>query len=101
MRRWSVFQIESQLLTCVQYSHGAWFLDGRTSILVSTQMTSKGHQKVKSEVAPYLKITFVVHTNYVLNFTLYPKVHKKCLKALLHKCTVHKMPFAAANTALP
>ena len=49
-----------------------------------TQMTSKGHKKVKSEVAPYLKMTFMVCTNHVTSFMLLSKsTRKKCLAALL------------------
>ena len=42
-----------------------------------TKMTSKGHKKVKSEVAPYLKMTFVVCTNHVASFMLLSKSAQK------------------------
>ena len=53
-------------LTCVQYSHSAWFLDGRTSILVTqkgiyaflpTQNASTGLETIK---LPWYSHTFNV-----------------------------------------
>ena len=41
--------------------------------------------KVKSEVAPYCKLTFVMKNNYVPRFMLLSKKHKKAKK--------HKKPF--------
>jgi len=32
-------------------------------------------------VAPYLKMVFMVYTNYVPSFMLYQKVHKKVLRS--------------------
>ena len=47
-------------------------------------MPSRG-QKVKSEVAPDLKVTFMIHANHVPSFMLLSQSAKReCLAALLY-----------------
>ena len=56
-------------------------------------MTTKGHKKVKSEVAPYLKMTLVVYTNYVSWF--YQEAHKKVIRSSTNGITIDYQKVAA------
>ena len=66
------------------YSMQKWS-NARNSAFLIIKVDSTG-QKVKSEVAPYLKVTFIVYANYASSFILLSQnAHRKCLVALLNR----------------